>query len=162
MHLLLQYLFSLYFAKQFKIPRQVVKAFCNPTETQQLLKREMAEDAEGDFVVGAQDLHQRYDLIPPALRQEIDLHLVLWSPLNAIIISSYPWRRATTAKVITGSAGQLVSRVLAALQLPIIFLYLGPARRKLDLFDEYIESFKLLLVLLMLLCLFLEQGLLRH
>ena len=128
MRLLLQFLFSLHFAEQFKIPRQVVKAFCDPAEAQQLLQREMAEDAEGDFVVGAQDLHQRHDPIPPALRQEIDLHLVLWSSLNAIIISSYHWRRATTAKVITGGAGQIVSRVLASLQLPIIFLYLGPAR----------------------------------
>ena len=127
-HLLLQFLFSLHFAEQFKIPRQVVKAFRDPAETQQLLQREMAEDAEGDFVVGAQDFHQRHDSIPPALRQEIDLHLILRSPLNAIVISSYPWRRATTAKVITGGASQLVSRVFAALQLLIIFLYLGPAR----------------------------------
>ena len=126
--LLLQFLFSLHFAEQFKIPRQVVKAFRDPAEVQQLLQREMVEDAEGDFVVGAQDLHQRHDPIPPALRQEIDLHLVLWSPLNAIVISSYPWRRATTAKVITRGASRLVSRVFAALQLLIIFLYLGPAR----------------------------------
>ena len=127
-HLLLQSLFSLHFAEQFKIPSQTVKAFRDPTEVQQLLQREMAEDAEGDFVIGAQDLHQRHDSIPPALRQEIDLHLVLWPPLNAIVISSYPWRRATTAKVITRGASRLVSRVFAALQLLIIFLYLGPAR----------------------------------